>query len=461
MTTPSLGASEAPDPFAAPCAIGDILHGKYRVESLLGCGGMAWVFEATHIPLDARVALKVLRLNPDGDNSDAIARFRREAQAAARMSSEATARVLDVAELDGDVPFMVMERLEGCDLETVAEGHAALPQATAVDYVLQACEGLAEAHAAGIVHRDIKPSNLFLTRGADGTVRVKLIDFGVSRFVIPLGSHGELTQTRALIGSPTYMSPEQMRSSRRVDSRTDIWSTGVVLYALLSHGRSPFEARTLPEICAHVMDGEPKSLRSVRPDATRALERVILRCLEKDPARRFQTVADLATALVPFGPAGSDSRAERIRRIVGANAASIARKRPVWRRPYVTAVVGALIGLGLRATNAPPSGAGAELDRAETVSIPVQAPATRDEPRRAGPGAPDAPSAAPPQLFASTSAPEDFEARAPRRSEPVAHAAAGRLRVSAALRGTVRGERNVVALAHEGEVDVPEFGSRE
>jgi len=303
-------------PWSPPCAPGDVIQGKYRIEKLVGSGGMAWVFEATHLQLQHPVALKILRVDPNGDNTEALARFRREARAAASISGDSTARVMDVGALDDASPFLVMELLEGRDLDAVIQARTRLSVASAVSYVLQACEGIAETHAAGIVHRDLKPSNLFLTETSDGSVRVKLLDFGVSKFADPSGDGARVTATRALVGSPVYMSPEQMRGSQNIDTRTDIWSIGIILYELLGHGHSPFEAPTLPAICARVLDKEPPPLRKIRRDLPRALEAVVLRCLEKEPERRFRTVADLADALVPFGPPDSRARAHRVRRIL-------------------------------------------------------------------------------------------------------------------------------------------------
>jgi serine/threonine-protein kinase len=355
---PSMPRSDAWSP---PYAAGDVVADKYRVEQLIGSGGMAWVFEATHLMLQKRVALKFMRVDPDADNTEALARFRREARAAACISGEATARVMDVGALDDGSPFLVMEYLEGRDLDTLVAGRTRLPIETAVDYAIQACEGLAETHAAGIVHRDLKPANLFLTQGADGSLRVKLLDFGVAKFDETAGARAggatespSVTSAQALVGSPVYMSPEQMRSSRCVDGRTDIWSMGVILYELLALGRSPFKAATLPEICARVLDGTPAPLAPVRPDVPRALEAVILRCLEKDPSRRFQTAAELAGALVPFGPPDAGARADRARRILGDKGAGVrfaSRRRATWPRGVrLGVVVAACLGVAVTAT---------------------------------------------------------------------------------------------------------------
>jgi hypothetical protein len=332
--------------FSPPCAPGDVIQEKYRIERLVGSGGMAWVFEATHLVLQHGVALKVLRIDTSADNTEALTRFEREARAAAAVSGEATARVMDTGTLDDGSPFLVMELLEGRDLDSIASARRHLPIPGAVNYVLQACEGVAETHAAGIVHRDLKPSNLFITQASDGSVRVKLLDFGISKITGP-SAGPRVTATRALVGSPVYMSPEQMRSSRDIDGRTDIWSLGVILYELLADGRSPFDASTLPAICAHVLDSPPPPLRKIRHDVPRGLERVVLRCLEKDPDRRYQTAADLAFALARFGPADAYARARRVRRILEGSAVAMrtAVSRPRSRWPLTAIAVSSLLVL--------------------------------------------------------------------------------------------------------------------
>ncbi len=341
MNTEAASPSPRAEPWSPPYAHGDVVGGKYRIEQLVGSGGMAWVFQATHLTLGKRVAIKFLRAGAAADSAEARARFHREGLTAASISGEAIARVLDVGTVDDGAPFLVMEFLEGCDLDRVIGEKKRLSIAMAVHLAIEACEGLAETHAAGVVHRDLKPANLFLTRASDGARRVKLLDFGISKFEVP-PTDGAMTRTGALVGSPVYMSPEQMRSSRRVDHRTDIWSMGVILYELLAEGRSPFFAATLPEICARILDEKPAPLMSIRPDMPRALDAVVRRCLEKDPARRFQTVADLAEALLPFAPPDARALARRIRGILARaipTAAAPARRGPLPRILRAGAIV--------------------------------------------------------------------------------------------------------------------------
>jgi len=292
---------------------GEILAGKYRVDKVLGVGGMGVVVAAYHIELDQRVAIKFL-LPEVLDHGEAVARFAREARAAVKIKSEHVAKVTDVGKLENGAPYMVMEFLDGSDLSQWLTQRGALPVEQACEFVLQACEAIAEAHALGIVHRDLKPGNLFVIRRADGVLSVKVLDFGISKTASGpgSGSAGAMTKTSALMGSPLYMSPEQMQSSRDVDARTDIWALGVILYELLV-GTQPFTADTMPELVLRVVTGPPAAgLRGRRPDVPEGLERVILRCLEKDRGRRFESVGELAAALLPYAPKRSKASVERI-----------------------------------------------------------------------------------------------------------------------------------------------------
>jgi serine/threonine-protein kinase len=302
-----------------PYPPGTIVGGRYRVERKLGSGGMGWVVVATHLHLEQRVAIKFLHAEQAAAFPEAVARFLREAKAAARIQSDHVARVSDFGTLDDGAPYLVMEYLEGNDLDSLLQARGALPVGQAVEYVLQACEGLAEAHAAGIVHRDLKPANLFLARRSDGSSRIKLLDFGISKLDVLPGSapEGNLTSTKTLMGSPLYMAPEQLRSLKQVDRRADIWSMGIILYELLS-GHSPFTADTLPEVCARIMTEPPPDLRGRAPRVPEALAAVVGRCLEKEPARRFGDVAALAQALAPFAGEGARARAEALVRILSA-----------------------------------------------------------------------------------------------------------------------------------------------
>ncbi len=294
-------------------AEGQVLAGKYRVERVLGRGGMGVVVAAHHIHLDERVAIKFL-LPEALVNAEATQRFVREARAAVRIKSEHVARVSDVGMLEGGEPYMVMEYLEGSDLADTLRERGALPVEQAVEFVLQASEAIAEAHVLGIVHRDLKPANLFVVRRADGVASVKVLDFGISKVSGP-ASDGEahLTRTSAVMGSPLYMPPEQMAASRNVDPRADIWALGAILYELLCC-RAAFLGESLPEVCLKIATLPPPPMRDFRADLQPGLEAVVLRCLEKDRERRYDNIAQLAHALLEFAPKRARSSVARISR---------------------------------------------------------------------------------------------------------------------------------------------------
>jgi serine/threonine-protein kinase len=302
----------------APVNEGDVLAGKYRVERVIGVGGMGVVVAAHHLQLARRVALKFL-LPEACSQPGAVERFLREARAAAQIGSEHVTRVSDVGTLETGAPYMVMEYLKGSDLAALIKARGRLSIQEAADFVLQACEAVAEAHAIGIVHRDLKPANLFLSQRADGSPLIKVLDFGISKATVGQGdmAGAAVTATAAVMGSPLYMSPEQIRSSKNVDARTDVWALGVILHELLT-GRTVYHADTMAGVLAMVVADPPTPLRTHWPEAPQELERVILACLEKDPARRMPSVAALAQALLPFAPPASRVSVDRIVRVLGA-----------------------------------------------------------------------------------------------------------------------------------------------
>jgi eukaryotic-like serine/threonine-protein kinase len=288
-----------------PITPGDVIGERYRVGSLLGEGGMGVVCEAMHLGLGLPVAIKFIRTDLK-DNSEYVQRFLNEARRAAALKNEHVAHVHDVGQLDSGDLYLVMERLEGVGLETHLRERGPLQPADAVDLVRQACDGLSEAHAAGIVHRDIKPENLFLARRVDGKRILKILDFGISKQTtgdVP----SSLTNSERSLGSPWYMSPEQMIDSSSVDHRADIWSLGVVLFELLTATR-PFQGSSIPEICAGVLTAPTPSLQERRPDVDPALESIVARCLAKNPEERPASVLELSRDLEPF--AGSRDAAE-------------------------------------------------------------------------------------------------------------------------------------------------------
>ncbi len=290
ITSCKMGTPQAP-------SAGDVVCGRYRLARPLGEGGMGLVFEAEHLRLRQSVAIKFLRPEILA-LPEAVARFEREARASARIRGPHVVHVLDVDTDEQGRPYMVMELLRGRDLEAVLRARGALSIAYAVDLVLQACVAVAQAHAGGIVHRDLKPSNLFLAEESGKRV-LKVLDFGISKVEMDVESN--FTPDFATVGTPLYMSPEQMRSPGEVDGRTDIWSLGVILYELVA-GEPPFRGTTTAAIAAIVADVLP-SLSDVRPDVPEALERVLMTALAKAPADRLPTAEAFAAALVPFASA--------------------------------------------------------------------------------------------------------------------------------------------------------------
>ncbi|WP_437288236.1 serine/threonine-protein kinase [Sorangium sp. So ce406] len=341
-----------------PLQPGDVLRGKYRIVRVIGAGGMGAVLEAHHLVLDQRVAIKLVL--PEAAKRDgSVPRFLREARAASSLRSEHVARVLDVDTLDGGLPYLVMDLLEGTDLSARLRAEGPLPIEEACEMGVQICEGLSEAHARGIVHRDIKPGNLFVVRRADGSPLVKVLDFGIAKLVAPADeiSADSLTSQNALVGSPLYMSPEQMRSSRAVDMRSDIWSLGVALYQALS-GKLPFEAETFGALILLVTQELPAPLASLRAGLPEALSRSIMRCLERRPEDRWQDVAQLAAALAPFAPA---------------------RCRPLVERAQATLAAASGRGSLPSAPQAPeaaPAGAASSLPMSTTAPAPVRSAST-------------------------------------------------------------------------------------
>lgn len=294
---------------------GMVLEGKYRLERVIGRGGMGIVMEATHLGLAQRFAIKFLT-SEAVQRRTTVLRFIREAKLAAQIRSEHVARVIDVGTIEPyGIPFMVMELLEGDDLAALGKERR-FPIGQAVDYLLGACEALAEAHGLGIVHRDLKPANLFVTKRPDGSGLVKVLDFGISKLSASDEGEERLTKTSTLMGTPMYMSPEQMTSARDIDARADIWALGVILYELVA-GRRPFEARALGGLCKKILVDPPTPLPEDLPTDFAA---TVMRSLVKERADRYQDLAEFARALAPFGSKRAAHSLAVIERVLGGTA---------------------------------------------------------------------------------------------------------------------------------------------
>jgi serine/threonine-protein kinase len=403
---------------------GKVLLDKYQVQELLGEGGMGLVYRARHLHLKQDVALKFLR-PALVERPEAVERFLREARAMAQLRSEHVARVMDVAKLESGVPYLVMEFLHGSDLHTVLD-QGPLSIEDAIDYVVQACEAVAEAHLLGIIHRDLKPSNLFLTRRRDHSALIKVLDFGISK--IPLDEDDELgpvvTATNSVVGSPRYMSPEQIRSAKKVDSRADIWSLGIVLHELVS-ANHPFPAETPWDTMVQILSQPPVPLRAQRADAPAELEAIVLRCLEKQRDDRFTDVASLAAALAAIGPARVQGLAERARgtlepavgapfvvsegtapslsppsgsTLTDANWGATSTRHP-WTRGRLLAGAGVLAVVGTAAALVAVSSGGSNEDRAAGLAVRSEAAAPSPPPSGKA-------NATPPEPAAAVEAPE-------------------------------------------------------
>lgn len=280
----------------ADVAPGDILAGKYRVEQVLGMGATGCVVAATHMELMEKRAIKFLRPEVRLD-ANVVERFLREARAAVKLKSQHAVKVQDIGRFETGEPYMVMEHLEGQDLAALIAQCGAIPTRHTVHYVLQALHAIEEAHALGIIHRDLKPANLFLAKGAASEWIVKVLDFGISK--VEQGGAENMTGTTDVLGSPVYMAPEQMRSSRDVDARADIWSLGIIVYELLT-GKRPFFGGNMMELVLHVATHDPPPPSTLVPTVPPGLDAVVLRCLSKDRNARYDSAAALVAALEPF-----------------------------------------------------------------------------------------------------------------------------------------------------------------
>jgi tRNA A-37 threonylcarbamoyl transferase component Bud32 len=297
-------ALDMPPPGELPVALGDRVGGRYVVDRLIASGGMGVVCLGTHAELGQRVAIKFMR-ETFATSDSLVQRFLNEARAAATLKSEHVVRVMDVGQLDNGVPYLVMEHLEGRDLEAILVREGPFEPARAIRYALQVCDALAEAHSMGIIHRDIKPENLFLARMGTGREIVKVVDFGLAKR-LDSAQQVVVTGPQDSMGSPCYMSPEQISTPHEIDERTDVWSLGVVLYRLLT-GTMPFDGASILEVYARVLNAEQKPMHVVRAGLDPNLDVIVNGCLQKDPAKRIATITELKSELEGYLARLSDS----------------------------------------------------------------------------------------------------------------------------------------------------------
>jgi len=279
--------------------IGTTLSNRYRILRRIGEGGMGIVYEAEHVMIEKRVALKVLR-SDFGGRSEVVRRFEQEAKSASRIGHKHIIDISDFGQTEHGHHFFVMELLDGCDLAKVLSDESPLPTLRSADIMIQCCLALGAAHEKGIVHRDMKPENIFLVEREGRKDFVKIVDFGIAKMTALDGrstTGPKLTQTGMLFGTPEYMSPEQA-GGRSVDHRSDIYALGIILYEMVA-GRVPFVGENFMGVLSKHMFEAPPPLKQIHPhiDIPTDLERIIFRALHKDPDKRFQSMEKMAQAL--------------------------------------------------------------------------------------------------------------------------------------------------------------------
>ena len=359
---------------------GEVLEGKYRVEQLLGEGGMGAVAKATHMLRRAPVAIKfmspaVLALQ------GAVERFVNEGVAASQIDSDHVVKVFDVGRMPTGAPYLVMEYLDGCDLgQLLAREGGRLDQTRTVHFGLQILRALQTAHASGIIHRDMKPSNCFVINKDGEPDFVKLVDFGISkvRSDDAAGRSANLTRTNSALGTPLYMSPEQARSPRDVDHRADLYSVGAILYELLT-GRTPYisESGEYTEILFKIFTTEPEPLRSLRPEIDDGLAAIVHHALTRDPNQRFSSASEFAEALAPWA---DERSAQVIARVRGGRGRSMAPPSQSFTPPQRV-----VTNPGARANTYPTAG-----DALRAPRVPTDVGVTRETPPQVGQPAPKA-----------------------------------------------------------------------
>jgi len=376
---------------------GGIVGGKFRVDRVLGEGGMGIVVAATHLQLGQTVALKCMR--PEVVSPSYLKRFMREARASVKLKSQHAARVIDVGAFEDGMPYIVMEYLEGQDLSELLKQRGRLPVHEAVEYILQACEAIGEAHSYGIVHRDIKPANLFLAQGPGGAPTIKVLDFGVSK-ILDLDAQGDdtnpggrmrdgrplrandsvVTRVTDLLGSPSYMAPEQVLNASAADTRSDIWSVGVILFKLVC-GRGPFTAESLGELVQQVMKNRIPTVGELLPDCPPGFSEVVAKCLERDRLKRFADIPELARALAPYAPNGNAPSLERAAILGAAFSYTPAPPRAMSQAPIAPMQLGVA---GAQLPGPPPASSPGAMARSAMPSMPSMYAHPPAEPPRYG-----------------------------------------------------------------------------
>jgi serine/threonine protein kinase len=363
---------EQPVTFRAGPGAGDILNGTYRIVRPIGYGGMADVYEVEHVRLNARYAIKMLRAQGGREDAASKRRFLREARLLAGLRSDHIVTVFDVSAADATPPFYAMELLNGCDLRRLlgSVGELSVPRATKI--VVDACLGIAHAHAAGLVHRDLKPENLFVLSRDTGEETCKLLDFGVVK-----AEFATSTEHDGLIGTLKYMSPEQLTNGSQVTPLSDVRALGAILYECLA-GRAPYGGDSPQALIFNILNTEARAIRDHRPNVPCELETVVLRALARDPAERFQSAEALADALRNFT---RDSMPD----FVNVTASSTTPVAPVGARQrlplrntitILTTIAGIAIGYGINSSGITTARSAARAEGSSSASS-VVTPATR------------------------------------------------------------------------------------
>jgi serine/threonine-protein kinase len=322
--------------------IGQILNGKYRLLRLLGQGGMGAVYEAQHVDTGRRLAVKVI--HRELINDAILARFEREARAAGAIETQHIAEVIDAGkDAASGTPYLVMEYLEGEDLQHLLERLGPLPPDLALRIAAQACLGLAKAHEASVVHRDIKPGNIFLARREEGEIIVKIVDFGIAKIKAAQLGQGEgtgLTRTGTIVGTPLYMSPEQARGLREIDHRTDVWSLGVVLYHALAGHPPHEEALSFGDLIAAILGKPARPLQEAAPWVPAEVAAVVQRAMAPEPGDRFPTMMEMHAALKALLPEGAALSEAQMVGLGEAARAFVATRLPAPTHAVVEATLG-------------------------------------------------------------------------------------------------------------------------